>query len=313
MRACCCVLLILMVASQICLCGEAKDTKTEKPADVIRRVYAAMNAAEEKGFERLGSVKSGTWRAENEEPPETVQQYRESTRIIPTPERYAIVLQPLEPLEAGRKVQVEALREFVEAFFQLPTRIAEPLNVEADAKKLKLVRFIKADRYKSRIQFDAGKILDDLLFEKIPNEAVIYVGLTNLDLFYDGLGVLGLASLQGRVAVCSFYKFADKPWRDGMVKPEELKNFCRLLSHEIGHTFSLGHCVFYRCAMNGCNSVLESESAPLYYCPVCREKLALNNAIDPVKRLRALENFYSRHGLREEASWVRQQLNLKGD
>jgi archaemetzincin len=305
LRLCHLFILLTIIA---CLRGEAADEKTEKPADVIRRVYAAMSSSDELGFERLGGVKAGSWRSEIDEPPETLERYRDSTRIFPTPARYAIVLQPLESLEAERRQQVEAMREFVEAFFQLPTRIAEPLDVDSHARKLKLTRFIRADRYKTRTQYDAGKILDDFLFPRLPDEAAIYVGITDLDLFYDNCGVFGLASLQGRVAVCSQYNFAGKCQRSGEINPAELRDLCRLLSHEIGHTFSLGHCVFYRCAMNGCNSPLESATTPLYYCPVCRDKLALNNAIDKAKRLSALEKFYTKYELKDEAAWVRQQL-----
>ena len=296
--------LVLTILSAHSFAGEAPEKVTE----VIRNVYAALSADEEKGFERLGKAKRGTWRAEIDEPPETVEQYKNSARVYPTTERYTIVLQPLEALDIERGTQLEAMREFVAAFFQLPVRIAAPIEIEAETKRLKLERIIQVDRYRTRTQLNAGKILDEVLHPNIPSDAAIYVGITSSDLFYDGTGVHGLASLRGRVAACSFYKFTSSR-RTEQNRLAEIRNFCRLLSHEIGHTFGMGHCVFFRCAMNGCNSTLENTSTPLYYCPVCKDKLALNNAIDQTKRLKALEAFYNKYGMKDETAFIRQQLS----
>jgi archaemetzincin len=36
----------------------------------------------------------------------------------------------------------------------------------------------------------------------------------------------------------------------------------KVLLHEIGHLFNLKHCKYYRCLMNGSNSLEESERKP---------------------------------------------------
>ncbi|KAM5347858.1 hypothetical protein ACJ41O_007682 [Fusarium nematophilum] len=45
-------------------------------------------------------------------------------------------------------------------------------------------------------------------------------------------------------------------------------------SHELGHCFGLGHCVYYACAMQGVNSIRQDTHVPPYLCPVCLSKLS---------------------------------------
>lgn len=62
----------------------------------------------------------------------------------------------------------------------------------------------------------------------------------------------------------------------------------------------LMHCVFYRCNMNGANSLDDADRTPLGYCPLCRRKLEWNVACDPDKRAAGLTQFYRRHGLEKQ-------------
>lgn len=48
----------------------------------------------------------------------------------------------------------------------------------------------------------------------------------------------------------------------------------RTISHEIGHCFALGHCVYYACNMQGTAGMKEDVRQPPYLCPVDEAKLA---------------------------------------
>lgn len=52
--------------------------------------------------------------------------------------------------------------------------------------------------------------------------------------------------------------------------------FClaRTASHELGHCFGMGHCVYYPCAMQGTGSVMEDLRQPPHLCPICLKKLS---------------------------------------
>jgi len=45
------------------------------------------------------------------------------------------------------------------------------------------------------------------------------------------------------------------------------------MTHEIGHMFTMKHCVYYNCLMNGSMSLEESKTRFPFYCPVCIRKL----------------------------------------
>jgi len=45
------------------------------------------------------------------------------------------------------------------------------------------------------------------------------------------------------------------------------------VSHELGHCFGIGHCVFYACVMQGSSGMSEDDRQPPYLCPVCLAKV----------------------------------------
>jgi archaemetzincin len=52
-----------------------------------------------------------------------------------------------------------------------------------------------------------------------------------------------------------------------------LSRFVRTASHELGHCFALGHCVYYACVMQGTAGMAEDVRQPPYLCPVCQVKV----------------------------------------
>ena len=45
------------------------------------------------------------------------------------------------------------------------------------------------------------------------------------------------------------------------------------MMHEVSHMFGLKHCVYYKCLMNGSNSIEESAKKPSSLCCICLHKL----------------------------------------
>jgi archaemetzincin len=53
-----------------------------------------------------------------------------------------------------------------------------------------------------------------------------------------------------------------------------LSRTCRTASHELGHCFGIGHCVYYACNMQGSAGMAEDARQPPYLCPVCLAKVS---------------------------------------
>ena len=52
-----------------------------------------------------------------------------------------------------------------------------------------------------------------------------------------------------------------------------IRRACKRVTNTFGHLFGMEHCIFFHCRMNGCISIDEQETSPVYLCPVCLRKL----------------------------------------
>jgi archaemetzincin len=87
-----------------------------------------------------------------------------------------------------------------------------------------------------------------------------------------------------------------------------------VLLHETCHIFGMTHCVYYRCLINGCNSMEESDRTPMHLCPVCLRKLQHSVGFNIVARYEALLKEYQRLRIDEEAEWLEKRLRfVKGE
>jgi archaemetzincin len=83
-----------------------------------------------------------------------------------------------------------------------------------------------------------------------------------------------------------------------------LRRVLKVVSHEIGHIFFINHCIFYKCGMNGSNSLQESDTRPMVLCPVDEKKLRGLQKYDREERYRKLEKFYRLNDLKHDAEFI---------
>lgn len=88
---------------------------------------------------------------------------------------------------------------------------------------------------------------------------------------------------------------------------EFLRRSCNLLTHELGHLYGLGHCIFNKCLMMGTAHLVEDFSAPSYLCPVCLRKLQCRLGFDVSGRYALLSDTFRDMGLKKETAWTRKQ------
>ena len=90
--------------------------------------------------------------------------------------------------------------------------------------------------------------------------------------------VFGQASIRERVGVFSFARYNPEFYgerRRSNYGKILLRRSCKVLAHEMGHIFSMHHCIFFSCVMNGSNHLYESDSRSLFLCPVSHRKFRI--------------------------------------
>lgn len=88
-----------------------------------------------------------------------------------------------------------------------------------------------------------------------------------------------------------------------------LKRTLKTAAHETGHMFSMRHCTFYFCTMQGAYHLREADERPMYICPVCLAKIASAGHIDVLKRFEYLSKFWGILGFEKESNDYRRFIH----
>ena len=132
--------------------------------------------------------------------------------------------------------------------------------------------------------------LDVLVYlrQHMPKDAFCTLAFTMEDLYPEENWnfVFGQASLNTGVGVFSFARY--DPAFYGHARKEGYRlllnmRCCKVLVHEIAHMFSLAHCTFFHCLMNGSNHLAESTPGP------CTSARCLHSPV--LHRLHVMERF----------------------
>jgi len=258
-------------------------------------------------FQRKRPAAPGDWLARFQEPDISFEQYADSRPVSRTAERHAIVIQPLGSFSDSERGLLDRLRLFTAAFFGCPTEIAQSVELPRRGQRK------RTDGARPHTQYQTRVLLNRVLPPLLPKHAICLLGVTMSDL-YPGESwnyVFGEATLEDRVGVYSLARYFPGFWGQAAtpaaLRLAHLRSF-KVLSHEAGHMFSVGHCVRYECCMNGSNSLEEMDRQPAFLCPVCLKKLAWNLQLDVRARYRKLRGIYADEGLLAQTAWLDQRL-----
>ncbi|MCX4247287.1 archaemetzincin [Paraliomyxa miuraensis] len=271
-------------------------------------------------FDPLPPPRPGSWRDRVHEPPQSLAELARSPFNRPVPGRDTLVLLPLgsfptelviegDELHTIHTPELHELRGFVSAYFGLPVDVVTPIPIEP--------LDIPTQQRHGRACYDARGIIDAVA-PVLPEHAHSMIVLINRELVSgpeQSFG-FGYATHHERLAVMSFSRI--DPRRTGSAPGTSVEEVGRaraykLLAHELAHTFGLRHCDHYACVMNGIADEHELDQTPLHLCPECLRKLLFVGGMDPEARYRALADWYSEHGLENEARWIRQRLASAAD
>ncbi|UCF90414.1 MAG: hypothetical protein JSW39_19240 [Desulfobacterales bacterium] len=260
----------------------------------------------DRDFEPIPIPRSGDWLAEHHEKGQSFDEYVQLAADRPDNIRNIIYLQPLGQFRPDCRPSVELLREYAAAYFLMNVRTRPARQINGT----KLTTRVNPHTQKRQIL--TADILQ-LLKRALPENAFCILGVTIEDLYPDPRWnfVFGQASLRDRVGVFSLARYDPAFYGEsrGHLDHELLmRRSLKVLAHETAHMFSLAHCIYFKCAMNGSNHLPESDSRPLSLCPVCLHKLQHSIGFDVAARYRRLLHFYRRVGLKYEADWVSRRL-----
>jgi archaemetzincin len=290
---------------KVCREEAAKSEKNSKTTAAMLE-FAVTDDAD---FPKLPEKpEPGDWLDRFKEEGQTFEDYVAASPRRPTEERNKIIIQPIGEFTEREKKMLELLREYCSIVFACETTLADAEKMPADAPHRE--REWNGRKY---TQYRTGYLLDRFLRPRLPKDALCMLGVTMADLYPDDSWnyVFGQASLRERVGVYSLVRFFAQFWNEEDTEERQTRALLRslkTLAHEVGHMFTINHCIAYQCLMNGANSLNEQDGRPIHECPVCLKKLQWNTGFDVVARYEKLQAFYATNGLKPEADWVANRL-----
>ncbi len=258
-------------------------------------------------FKLMKSPRPGDWLAEHFEPGQTFGDFKKEGWNRPDAVRRKISLLPIESVP-GWEVwpDLRALKAFTRTYFAMEAEVLPTLSLQG------IPVTSRTNRQSGKIQVLTGDLLE-MLARRLPPDAFCLLGISMDDLYPDPYWnfVFGEASLKGRIGVYSFARYDPAFYGEG-ISPDMpkilLKRCCKVLAHETGHMFGIKHCIYFRCVMNGSNSLSESDRRPFHLCPICMRKLHHSIGFEVRERYRALADFFEDEEFEAEAQWIRTRL-----
>ncbi|WP_291725882.1 archaemetzincin [Bernardetia sp.] len=257
--------------------------------------------------------KFGEWLERNKEKGQTFDEYWSGNiaPTQPTAERNKIYLQLYGDFDKTQLRLMDSVQRFLSIFYQLPIERLE--SVVLDSTKLDGNNW--RNHKNNGFQVKTGFILDSLE-KNLPKDGILLVGFTTEDLYPSEKWnfVFGQARLYDRVGVWSMKRFGevDVINKDTDAFDLALERTCKTAVHEIGHIFSIRHCIFYRCAMQGANNLKELDGHPAYFCPVCDAKIISNLELPLSRRYENLAAFWKNQRQLETSNYYKKSaMQLK--
>jgi len=172
-----------------------------------------------------------------------------------------IYLQPFGQIKADL---AEVLGKKLTEVFGLPCKILPPSDLPINAY------------HRKRHQWHSATILEKALNVNIPEDAERVLGITEVDLFVEGLNfVFGEADPIHGTAVISVFRLNPEYY---LLPPNEKLLRERMVKeaiHELGHTYGLKHCFDPSCVMFFSNTLLDTDRKGPGFCKKCYSALRL--------------------------------------
>jgi hypothetical protein len=236
---------------------------------------------------------------------QSFRDYRNSRPARRTDRRQAIYLSRVGELTAAQESVVGATADYLARFFDLPVcrgRDIDPASFPADA--------IRRHPVRGHFQVLTAPLINDVLAEDRPEEALIYLAVTAWDLCSDGgrgdLWGSGFGEAWYGHAAAWSLRYLGDPDKSGRAFRGCVRRSCAVATHEALHVLGLDHCADVPCLMRGSACL----SGPLLLCPPCFRKLCWNRQLDLVPHLERISEFLTTWDFADDARRVDQMIQL---
>lgn len=163
------------------------------------------------------------------------------------------------------KEYLEILQEPLEKQFNLKSEIGTPIGKDA----------IQSLYDANRRQYHGGKLLELVQKSYIPKDATKFLGVMQDDLYDTNLNFIFGIAIADKTAIFSFARLKEGT-KGGPKENETLKK--RMLTeatHELGHTYKLGHCKNRKCVMFFSVKLADSDEKGVQFCEKCAKQAHL--------------------------------------
>ncbi len=246
----------------------------------------------------------GQWLYEHEENGQTFQEYINSKPTTLTETRNKLYIQLLGEFNTTEDSIIRITADYLHRYYNIPVEIMETFSIDKFPSKSKRINDITGE-----MQMHTLYIMYNILEPRIPEDAAAFIALTATDLYPDPDWnfVFGQASVKKRVGVWSINRFGD-PTESKEAFDLCLSRALKTASHEVGHMFSMRHCIAYECNMAGSNHIYEADGQPHYLCPECMPKVCWNMEVGETYRYQQLKEFWNIYGFKEEVDFYDQSI-----
>ena len=276
------------------------------PAIALLMCSCAWGARTEGGdFVRLPPPRKGEWRSVFPEREQTFDEYRNDMGRALAFEKRLIRILPLGEAQEDDDVLLEKLSAYLGAYYMTRVEVEPRRAMPASVRKRPTRGFGP--------QYRAEDILKEV-GRAPPAGTVARLAVTSHDLYATGpsgaemnfvFGMGGAARRAGVISVARYrMRFPSEPVNNTM-----LRRVLKVGAHEVGHMFGLMHCATYACAMNGTNSLKESDSRPVHLCPPCLRKLTWHLDTSLSVRYTVLAKSYDKLGWKSDAAFARRRAS----
>lgn len=297
-----------------------KAIGTVKDSDEWKRAFDPGD-----DFEPMEHPRPGEWLDQHEERGQSFDQYVRSRPNLPDKKRTTLYLVPFGDFDEEWSPDIKKLEACASAFFQMPVKTLPARELD-DAKFTSRMKSIPQSSSSDsdtpnavqKRQYLTGSFLK-VLPKILPADGYAALGMTMEDLYPEPNWnyVFGQASLRDRSGIYSFARYDPQFWGEERTEAGKTLLLLRSVSvllHETCHMFGMEHCIYYRCLLNGSNSLEESDGGVIHLCPICLRKLHHSVGFNITNRDEQLLKEYQRHGFAEESKWLKQRLQfVKGE